>query len=157
MGRIQGGDWASSVPAWCVFDLRVGTYPGDDLAKRREEIADCIADCAGRDSFMRNSPPAITYNGFLAEGYVLEGAEDAEAVLASAHESAYGRPLETAATTATTDARFFGLYADTPAMVYGPESQGIHGFDERVSVESVRRNTQAIALFIAQWCGLERL
>lgn len=30
------------------------------------------------------------------------------------------------------------------------------GFDERVDLESVRRNTQAIALFMADWCGLER-
>ena len=29
------------------------------------------------------------------------------------------------------------------------------GFDERVSVDSIRKETQAIALFIADWCGLE--
>ena len=29
------------------------------------------------------------------------------------------------------------------------------GFDERVSVDSIRKVTQAIALFIADWCGLE--
>ena len=59
--------------------------------------------------------------------------------------------------TATTDARFFGLYADTPALVYGPVSEAIHGFNERVELESMRRVTQATALFIANWCGLERL
>ena len=61
------------------------------------------------------------------------------------------------ATTATTDARFFGLYADIPGLVYGPLSDAIHGFDERVNLESVRHNTQAMALFIAEWCGLEEI
>ena len=56
---------------------------------------------------------------------------------------------------ATTDARFFGLYADTPALVYGPRAEAIHGFNERVELESVRRVTQATALLIADWCGLE--
>jgi len=63
--------------------------------------------------------------------------------------------LQTAAITATTDARFPGLYAATPALVYGPKADAIHGFNERVELESVRRVTQSIALFIAGWCGLE--
>jgi len=59
------------------------------------------------------------------------------------------------AITATTDARFFGLYADTPALVYGPRAEAIHGFNERVDLESMRRITKATALFIADWCGTE--
>jgi acetylornithine deacetylase len=40
-------------------------------------------------------------------------------------------------------------------MVYGPNALDIHAFDERVELESVRKVTQAIALFIAEWCGVE--
>ncbi len=154
VGKIEGGDWASSVPAWCVFDMRVAVYPGDDLSVRQRQIEDCIREAAAANDFLRNSPPKVAYNGFLAEGYVLEGADDAIAALGQAHETAYGAPLERVATTATTDARFFGLYAGIPGMVYGPQSDGIHGFDERVNIESVRKNTQSIALFMADWCGL---
>ena len=154
VGKIQGGDWASSVPSWCVFDLRVAVYPGDDLNSRRAELEACIRDAASQDAFLRNAPPQVKFNGFLAEGYVLKDADEAENALGWAHQEAYGQELRAEATTATTDARFFGLYADTPGLVYGPLSEGIHGFDERVSLESVRQNTQAIALFIAGWCGL---
>ena len=155
VGKIEGGDWASSVPSWCIFDLRVAVYPGDDLAARRTELEDCIREAASQDAFLRNAPPQVTYNGFLAEGYVLHDADEAEATLGRAHGEAYGAPLPVVATTATTDARFFGLYADIPGLVYGPLSDAIHGFDERVNLESVRKNTQAMALFIADWCGLE--
>ena len=61
-----------------------------------------------------------------------------------------------AATTGTTDARFFGLYAGLPALVYGPQSDDVHGFDERVNLESIRKITQSTALFIAEWCGLQK-
>ena len=44
-------------------------------------------------------------------------------------------------------------YAGIPTLVYGPTAERIHAFDERVEIESVRRVTQTIALFIAQWCG----
>jgi len=154
VGKIQGGDWASSVPSWCVFDLRVAVYPDDDLNSRRAELEACIRDAASQDAFLRNAPPQVNYNGFLAEGYVLKDADEAENALGWAHQEAYGQELRAEVTTATTDARFFGLYADTPGLVYGPLSDGIHGFDERVSLESVRQNTQAIALFVAEWCGL---
>jgi acetylornithine deacetylase len=156
VGKIAGGDWASSVPSWCVFDVRVAVYPGDDLEDRKAEIESCLRDAASGNAFLRNAPPQITYNGFLAEGYILHDDDEATATLSRAHATAYDTELSELASTATTDARFFGLYAGIPGLVYGPRSESIHGFDERVSLESVRRNTQAMALFIADWCGLEK-
>ncbi len=155
IGRIEGGDWPSSVPAWCTFDVRIATYPEQDLAEARREIEDTVRAAAQKDSFLANSPPEIVYHGFFAEGYELTNADAAEAVLAAAHQAVNGTELQKIPTTATTDARFFGLYADTPGLVYGPKSENIHGFNERVELESVRRNTQTMALFIADWCGLQ--
>jgi acetylornithine deacetylase len=155
VGKIAGGDWASSVPAWCTFDVRVAIYPGQSLKEARREIEHCLNEAARGIPFLANAPPEIVYNGFQAEGYVLEGAAEPQARLSQAHEAAFGKPLRTTSSTATTDARFFGLYAGIPGLVYGPTSSAIHGFDERVEVESVRRVTQAMTLFIADWCGLE--
>ncbi len=55
------------------------------------------------------------------------------------------------------DARVFMVYGDCPCLVYGPYSENIHGFDERVSLSSVKRITKTIALFIADWCKLEEI
>jgi acetylornithine deacetylase len=161
IGKIQGGDWASSVPAWCCFDVRMGIYPGQDINTARAEIESCINEAADRDDYLRKNRPEIIYHGFLAEGYCLADHDKAEArqaiaALEKAHLLVTGDLLERATITATTDARFFGLYADTPALVYGPAADAIHGFNERVELESVRRTTQSIALFIAEWCGLEK-
>lgn len=156
VSKIEGGDWTSSVPSWCSFDMRIGIYPGADLAAVRREVEAVVAEASRDDPFLSNHPPQIVYHGFQAEGYVLEGGEEAQALLERCHAAAFGETMERRATTATTDARFFGLYADTPALVYGPYAEDIHGFDERVSVDSIRRVTQAIALFIADWCGLEK-
>lgn len=155
LSKIQGGDWTSSVPAWCVFDMRVGLFPGMDLAQCRAEIEATIAEAARGDSFLANSPPKVVYHGFQAEGYVLEGATEPQALLERCHQAAFGQPLGRSVLTGTTDARFFGLYAGIPALVYGPDAEDIHGFDERVDIESIRRVTQALALFIADWCGIE--
>jgi len=160
IGKIEGGDWASSVPAWCVFDVRMGVFPGQDIAAAKAEIEDVLRQAARDNAFLRNNTPEIVYHGFHAEGYALSqdksaAAKGAIGALEGAHRRVSGTDLDKAAITATTDARFFGLYADTPALVYGPRAEAIHGFNERVDLDSMRRVTQATALFIADWCGLE--
>jgi len=160
VGKITGGDWVSSVPAWCTFDVRMAIFPGVDPKDACAQIEDCLNTAAAQNNFLRNNRPKVVYHGFQAEGYSLADHDKPEAkqaisALQSAHHTVTGLDLETSAITATTDARFFGLYADTPALVYGPTSEAIHGFNERVDLQSTRRITQSIALFIAQWCGLE--
>ncbi|BBK37207.1 acetylornithine deacetylase [Allostella sp. ATCC 35155] len=155
IGKITGGDWASSVPAWCHVDVRIATYPGQDLAEARREIEDTLRAASRDIPFLANSPPEVVWNGFQAEGCILSGG-DAEAVLADAHRAVFDDALQPMTCTGTTDARFFGLYAGIPALVYGPKAENIHGYDERVDLESLRRTTQATALFIAEWCGIEK-
>lgn len=160
VGRIEGGDWTSSVPAWCVFDVRMGLFPGQDIDAAKAEIEAVLMQAARGDAFLKNALPEIVYHGFHAEGYALSQDRSASATAAigtleAAHRAVTGAPLDRIAITATTDARFFGLYADTPALVYGPQAQAIHGFNEKVDLESMRRVTQATALFVAHWCGVE--
>ena len=162
VGKFEGGDWTSSVPAWSVFDVRMAIFPGQSIEDAKAEIEQVILDAARVNDFLRNSLPEIVYHGFHAEGYALSQDSSAKATAAiaaldQAHQTATGEALLREAITATTDARFFGLYADTPALVYGPRAEAIHGFNERVDLESMRRITKATALFIADWCGTEDL
>lgn len=157
VGKIEGGDWASSVPAWCSFDCRIAIFPGVDPRDAAREIEDCVRAAAQDNSFLSNNPPEVEFNGFFAEGYVLEEGSVAEKTLGRAHASSYGKSLESFVTPGYLDGRVFVLYDDCPCLVYGPYSENIHGFDERVSLSSVKRVTGTIALFIAEWCGLEKL
>ena len=68
--------------------------------------------------------------------------------------SVRGAELKEVISTATTDPRIFDIYGKIPALVYGPLAEDIHGFNERVELDSVRRVTQTIALFFAEWCGI---
>ena len=154
IGRIEGGDWASSVPAWCKIQCRIAIYPGVRAADAAAEIEECITAFARSDRFLANMPPRVTFNGFFAEGYVQPEGTQAEAVLGHAHQSAVGRPLESFMTAGYVDTRVFALYDQIPALCYGPVSRNIHGFDEAVSIASLQRITGTIALFIAEWCGV---
>ncbi len=157
VGQIEGGDWASSVPAWCKMQCRIAIYPGDDPKDRARQIEEYLAKDLSGDAFLGNRPPEITWNGFFARGYVLEENTDAEKALAAAHRRATDSELQSFVTPGYLDARVFVIYADMPCLVYGPITESIHGFDERVSLSSIKRVTGAIALFIADWCGLEKI
>ena len=156
VSRIEGGDWTSSVPAWCTFDMRISFYPGQSLESVRKAVEATVREAARNDAFLANNPPEVVYHGFQAEPYIVQNAGHVQAVLEQSHQASFGAPLEKRYITATTDARFFGLYAGIPALVYGPVAEDYHGFDERVNLDSVKKVTRTIALFIAEWCGLER-
>lgn len=155
IGRIEGGDWGSSVPCWCKVQCRLAVYPGVSADAAAREVTDRVAGFAREDRFLSNHPPKVTFNGFFAEGYVLEEGSEAEKVLSRAHQTATGRPLETFMTAGYLDTRVYALYNKIPALCYGPVSRNIHAFDEAVSVASLKRITTAMALFVAEWCGLE--
>ncbi len=157
VGKIEGGDWASSVPGWCRIDCRIGLYPGVHAAQAAAMISDRVAKFARSDPFLSNNPPRVTFNGFHAEGYVQEPGTLAEAVLANAHEAATGTVLKSFITPGYLDTRVYALYDNIPSLCYGPISQNIHGVDERVSLSSLKRVTGTMALFVAEWCGVERV
>ncbi len=153
LGKISGGEWVSSVPAECVMEIRVGVYPGWSIAHAKAQIEARIADAARLDP---SAPvPAVTYHGFHSPGYILAGADEPERVLRRSHQRAFGEPLTDLLSSASTDARIFGVFGNIPSMVYGPVCEAAHGIDESVDIESVRRTTKTIALFIAEWCGIQ--
>ena len=155
LGRIDGGEWPSSVPSRAVFEVRVGFFPGMEPATVRRQVEACIQDAVARHRAASTLKVNITYRGFQAEGCTVDPQLPMMNLLADLHRQVAGRAIQPLACTATTDARFFNLYGDTPATCYGPEASHIHGIDESVSLESLEQVTRVLALFMACWCGLE--
>ena len=136
------------------MEIRVGVYPDWSIAHAKAQIEARIAEAALWDPSAPD--PEVAYHGFHNPGYVLEGADAAEAVLRASHLKVFGKPLEDLLSSASTDARILGVFGKIPSLVYGPACDAAHGIDESVDIESVRRVTKSIALFIADWCGVEQ-
>jgi acetylornithine deacetylase len=151
-GQIEGGDWASSVPAWCRLRVRVGFYPGWEREEVAARLTARIGEWAARDEFLARFPPRVEPVGQYGEGYVLQGADEALAVLSRHHAEVAGGELARIASGGSSDARILGLDGRTSAVLYGPRGRDYHGYDEAVELESVLQVTQTLALFIAEWC-----
>jgi acetylornithine deacetylase len=152
VGMIRGGDWPSTVAGECLTHFRLACYPDQPVAELRERVEAAVAEVAASDPGHRID---VIYDGFQCEGYELEQDSPVITGLTDACERATGRTPGLFASTATTDARTFQLYGGTPAVCFGPHAENEHGVDERVHLPSVTETAQAIALFIADWCGLE--
>ena len=126
------------VPAWCTLDVRAAIYPEIDPKDASKEIENCIMEHSRHDLFLDKHPPRVEYNGFFARGYVLEEGGQAEVAPTRAHLLSFGTELESFVTPGHLDGRVFVLYDECLCLVYGPVSENIHTFDERISLTSVK-------------------
>ncbi|MCA6108497.1 ArgE/DapE family deacylase [Bradyrhizobium cenepequi] len=157
VGIIRGGDWASSTAAWCEFDCRLGLLPGTTPQEAMRGIEKCLAEAQSTDSFLSSNPAELIWSGFQADPSVCEPGSEAEQVLASVHQVVFNEPMQLQIGTAVTDTRYYNVDYGIPALCYGHYGIGPHAFNERVDLESVRKITLSIALFVANWCGLKKL
>jgi acetylornithine deacetylase len=154
-GIIKGGDWASSVPAWCDVDCRIAVLPGWSIADHQAEILACVAAASRDHRFLSNNPPQVEWSGFLSEGYELTNSAEPEAAFGKAYDAVYGGATPDLVFTALTDTRFYGLNYNIPSLCFGASGEAMHGFNEYIDLDSLRQSTKATALFIAEWCGVE--
>ena len=157
LGKIRGGEWASSVATRCVMELRCGFYPGVSAATVRGEIEKYLNQTSSNEPHLSGVEWRIHYSGFQSEGCVIDTDSALVTTLAQSHQHVVGELPEFFASAATTDVRTFQLYGTIPATCYGPEALNIHGIDESVSINSMNRVSAVLALFIARWCGVEKI
>ncbi|CCD88144.1 putative peptidase M20 family protein; putative Acetylornithine deacetylase [Bradyrhizobium sp. ORS 285] len=155
-GIIQGGDWASSVPAWCDLDCRIAVLPGWSIKDCQNEILACVAAASRDHRFLSNNPPVVEWSGFLSEGYELTNSAEPEAAFGRAFNAVHGGEVQDLVFTALTDTRFYGLNYNIPSLCFGATGAAMHGFNEYVELDSLRQVTKTMALFIAEWCGVEK-
>jgi acetylornithine deacetylase len=151
VGKIEGGVWPSSVPLECAFTCRM-SYPIDwGFADVRAFVTEQVRAAAEADAWLAGHPPAVTFAGFRASGWEGQPESALNRTLAAAHKAELGAELQQTVFPGTADARYFGR--DEIVAYYGPSGGGIHGPDEYVELESVRRTARTLARFIAEWCG----
>lgn len=154
LGRMEGGEWTSSVPTHCRAELRLGYYPDRSPADIRAEVEAFLAQAHARHPGAASVQYRIQYKGFQAEGLVVDMDEPVIQTLMACHEEMNHVAPQPIALPLTTDVRFFHLYGKIPSTCYGPTGGSTHGIDEWVSIDSLQRVTSVYALFIARWCGL---
>ena len=157
VGVLQAGEWPSSVPDRCTFSVRVSVPPSLGSVAAWQDIEECVARAGRENPVVSRGKVSVSKSGFFSDQYVLEPGTDAEELLSDLHSAVIGDPLESYPSPAYVDSRVYGTFQGIPSMVYGPIAETLHGKDERVNLESVKRCTEIYALYIARWCGVREV
>jgi len=150
IGRVEGGNWASSVPAHAILEGRVGFPPGMTpeaaMCRVREAI---MARHAELDD--ATPPPRVGFHGFRSEGHLVDLDTPGIRLLSACHEALLGEPPAHYLATCTTDLRAFHVAGGINGTCYGPVAERIHGVDECVEIDSIRHVLTTYALFLHRW------
>ncbi|MFW3170669.1 ArgE/DapE family deacylase [Geodermatophilus sp. CPCC 206100] len=154
IGRVQAGDWASSVPDRLVAEGRYGVRLGEPVAEARAAFeARLAAVCAG-SAWLAAHPVRLTWTGgAFASGSLPTGHPLLPAVRAAVADTGAGRPPERAIP-AGSDLRLYAA-AGIPTLHYGPGDLRLaHGPEERVPVAELVTAARAFALLTVRTCGV---
>ncbi len=153
MGKMQAGDWVSTVAGWATLEGRVGFVPGETREQIAAEIDKTIREAVKDDPWFKELPPKVEWFGWDTDPWL----EPQDSLLIKTFQDtsrkALGSSPEIAGASGGLDSRF-GRYFNIPSISFGPTGASYHGIDEYVEIPSLLRVTKALALFIADWCGL---
>ncbi len=155
VGRLDTGNWPSSVPETLVAEGRFGVMPGEDMEAVRRSFERTFADAVQADPWLRERPPDLEWYG--AQFGTAEIATDHPLVqtLRGAFTDAMGREPAVEGVAWGSDMRFFTDIAHVPAVLFGPGNVALaHYTDEFVPEDELRAAMRVDALTILRWCGV---
>jgi acetylornithine deacetylase len=138
VGRLQAGDWPSSVPDRLVAEGRYGIRVTEDPAVARAGLEAAVAEAAARDPFLRDHPPRVSWPGGVFRGGELPPGQRLASQVAEAHQRVTGRDIgPPRGVSYGSDLRLY-TGAGIPTLHYGAGSpREAHGPDESVPVEEL--------------------
>ena len=154
IGRIQAGDWASTVPDLLIAEGRLGVALDEPVEDARRALEDAVAEACADDAWLAAHPVLVEWwGGQFASGRLPAGSDLAERV-GAAHARAGGGPQESWGAPYGSDLRLLAG-AGIPTLHYGPgDSRLAHAADERVPLAEVHTAARALALLALDVCGL---
>jgi len=156
VGKIEGGDWASSVPDWVRIEGRYGLAPGEDPESAKDAFQEALSRAAGSDPWLGAHPPELEWWGgsFLPARVHVE--EPIVQELQKAAVDVLGRKASVEGVTYGSDMRLLVREAGTPTVLFGPgDIREAHAVDESVAVIDLEDTSKTLALTALRFCGFE--
>ncbi len=152
VGKVSGGEWASTVLDQVVVEGRYGVRLGQTTDEAAAELRTCIETACATDPFLRDHPATVEIVG----GRFGSAREDPDGPLpsglAAAIHGTTGRVPARVGAPYGADMRLLVHQGRTPTVMFGPGDVRVaHSADEHVPLDEVA----ACARALAAWAGQE--
>ena len=156
LGRLEAGDWPSTVPERLVVEGRYGVAIDESTPAARREFEEAVARAARADPWLRRHPPKVEWWGGQFEPASVPRTAPIVSTLARAAEDAGGRRPRVAGMTYGSDMRLLVHVAKTPTVLFGPgDVRNAHRPNEFVEIGQLVEAARTLCLAALRFCGAE--
>jgi acetylornithine deacetylase len=155
VGRVNAGDWASSVPDQLAAEGRFGVALDEPVADARAALEAAVREACQADPWLRDHPVTVQWWGGQFASGRLPASSDLAARMAAAHTAAGGRAQESWGAPYGSDLRLLTGVGGIPTLHYGPgDTLLAHAPDESVALAEVATAARALAMLALDVCGV---
>ncbi len=151
VGKVRGGDWASTVMDRVEADGRYGVRLGQTWREAEVELRACIAAACEADDFLRDHPVEVEIVGGRFSSAAVPADDPLPAGLASVAEGVLGRRPAAIGEPYGADMRLLVNEGRTPTVIYGPgDIRVAHAADEHVPLAQVADCARVLAAWLVR-------
>ncbi|HYL40007.1 MAG TPA: ArgE/DapE family deacylase [Candidatus Binatus sp.] len=148
IGKVVGGEWASTVIDRIVAEGRYGVRLGQSWRDAEADLRRCVDAAVAADPFLRDNRPSLELTGGLFSSARVPADHPLPVGLAAAAERVTGRMPGLVGKPYGADMRLLVNEGGTPTVIFGPGSEKVaHAADEFVPLDQV----VACARVLAAW------
>jgi acetylornithine deacetylase len=151
VGKIEGGEWASTVLDRVVVEGRYGVRLGQTWRDAEADLRACVDGASRADPFLRDHPVGIEITGGRFSSSRIPADHPLPVSLADAAEATLGRRPALLGEPYGADMRLLVNEGATPTVIFGPGNVRVaHSADEHVSLAEVADCARVLAAWLVK-------
>jgi len=154
LGKIQAGNWPSTVPESLVLEGRYGIGVGEDIEEARRVFEKTLSETVEADPWLREHRPDMEWWGGQFKPASIPVDDPIALTVDEAYRAITGSKAVYEGVTYGSDMRHLVNVGGTPTVLFGPgDVRTSHRPDEYVSIEDLRTTVNTLALTVLRFCG----
>jgi acetylornithine deacetylase len=151
IGKVSGGEWASTVIDRVVAEGRYGVKLGQTWRDAELDLQRCIDDANESDPFLREHPATVELTGGRFSSARIPADHPLPVGLMAVARSTLGRDVTFQGEPYGADMRLLVNEGATPTVIFGPGDKLVaHSADEWVSVDEVVACARTLAAWLVR-------
>src|SRR5579884_1018291 len=147
IGRVQAGNWSSSVPEELIFEGRIGVAMGESSASVRQQFEQTLVGLAESDPWLRDHPLEIVWSGGQFDSGEIPADHPLVHLCRQSMFDLTGHPPRLEGAPYGSDLRLLVNQGHIPALLFGPGDVNVaHMPDEHVAIDEVILAARAYVL-----------
>ncbi|MFL5749740.1 MAG: ArgE/DapE family deacylase [Chloroflexota bacterium] len=149
IGKVEGGEWASTVLDRVVVEGRYGVKLGQTWREAEADLRACIASVSEADPFLRDHPVGLELTGGKFSSARVPADHPLPASLAAVAEATLGRRPALLGEPYGADMRLLVNEGRTPTVIFGPGDVKVaHSANEFVRLDEVADCARVLAAWL---------